>query len=118
VDKELRTKICRLIAGIVVADDNLEPAEEAFLDRMLAKFEIPASERDSIFPIVDRDEAAATIRQLPADVQKTVLSLLIEATAADGAVAPEERSYLDVVAAEMGVTGAEVDRALAALGAK
>src|SRR6185436_4456317 len=75
VDKEMRRNICRLIAGIVVADDDLEPAEEAFLDKLLAKFEIPASERDSIFPIVDRDEAAETIRGLPKDAQSTTLAL-------------------------------------------
>jgi uncharacterized tellurite resistance protein B-like protein len=112
VDKELRQKICRLIAGIVVSDDDLEASEEAFLDRMLAKFEIPQSERDTIFPIVDREEAAAAIRALPGDLQKTVLSLLIEAAAADGKIAPEERTYLKVVADEMGVEAAEVDREL------
>jgi len=109
VDKELRQKICRLIAGIVVSDDDLEPAEEAFLDRMLARFEIPPSERDTIFPIVDRDEAAEAIRGFPKDLQKTVLSLLVEAAVADGTVAPEERSYLKVVADEMGVDLSEVD---------
>ena len=114
MDKELRTNICRLIAGIVVADDDLEPAEEAFLDKMLAKFEIPASERDAIFPIVDRDEAAATIRALPKPAQAEALTLLIAATAADGAVAPEERAYLDAVASELGVTGADLDKRLAA----
>ena len=113
MDKELRQKICRLIAGIVVSDDDLEPAEEAFLDRMLAKFEIPLSERDTIFPIVDREEAAEAIRGLPKDLQKTVLSLLIDAAAADGTVAPEERTYLKVVADEMGVEAGEIDSELA-----
>ena len=55
MDKELRTNICRLIAGLIVADDDLSAAEEAFLDKLLAKFDIPESERDAIFPIVDRD---------------------------------------------------------------
>ena len=114
MDKEMRRNICRLIAGIVVADDDLEPAEEAFLDKLLAKFEIPASERDSIFPIVDRDEAAATIRGLPKDAQATALSLLIQATVADGVVKAEERDYLDTVAKELGVPGADLERQIAA----
>jgi uncharacterized tellurite resistance protein B-like protein len=118
VDKELRTKICRLLAGLVVADDDLEPAEEAFLDKMLAKFDIPASERDSIFPIVDRAEAAETIRQLPLDAQSMALSLLIEATVADGVVAPEERAYLDAVGQELGVTGPDLEKRIAAQLAK
>jgi uncharacterized tellurite resistance protein B-like protein len=119
VDKELRTNICRLIAGLVVADDDLSAAEETFLDKILAKFEIPESERDSIFPIVDRDEAAQTIRALPQEARTATLTHLIEATVADGVIAPEERSYLDAVAAEMGLSSTDLDgRIKSALGAK
>lgn len=114
MDKELRTKICRLIAGLIVADDDLSAAEETFLDKLLAKFDIPESERDSIFPIVDRDEAAKTISELPEEAQKTTLSLLIDATVADGAIAPEERRYLEAVAGEIGVSVADVDQRLKA----
>ena len=114
MDKEMRRKICRLIAGLVVADDDLEPKEEAFLDKLLAKFEIPASERDTIFPIVDRDEAAETIRGLPKEAQAAALTLLIQATAADGVVAPEERAYLDAVAGELGLAGPDLEKRIAA----
>jgi uncharacterized tellurite resistance protein B-like protein len=110
VDKELRRNICRLIAGLVVADDDLEPAEDAFVDKMLAKFDIPADERDTIFPIIDRSEAAEMIRQLPKDAQATALELLIEATAADGRIAPEEKAYLEAVGAEMGISEAEIEK--------
>ena len=119
MDKEMRRNICRLIAGIVVADDDLESTEEAFLDKLLAKFDIFASERDSIFPIVDRDEAAATIRGLPKDAQATALTLLIQATVADGVVKAEERAYLDTVANELGVATPDLERQIAAqLGAR
>ncbi|HKQ70600.1 MAG TPA: hypothetical protein VJT73_14735 [Polyangiaceae bacterium] len=114
MDKELRHKICRLIAGLVVSDDDLEPNEEAFLDKMLAKFEIPADERDTIFPIVDRSEAAETIRSLPRDAQATALELLIEATVADGLVASEEKAYLEVVATELGVSAGDLEKRIAA----
>ena len=112
MDKDMRRKICRLIAGLVVSDDDLGPAEEAFLDKMLAKFEVPEDERDTIFPIVDRDEAAATIRSLPEEARRAALDLLIEATVADGVVAPEERSYLETVAGEMGVSSADLTKRL------
>ena len=114
MDKELRRNICRLVAGLVVADDDLEPAEDAFVDKMLAKFEIPADERDTIFPIVDRSEAAEMIRQLPKDAQTTALELLIEATVADGVVAPEEKAYLEAVGKELGVSSDELDKRVAA----
>jgi uncharacterized tellurite resistance protein B-like protein len=118
MDLELRTKVCRLIAGLVVSDDDLDEREDAFLDRLLARFGIPAEDRDTIFPIVDRSEAAAEIKTLPGDVQLEAFGLLLEATAADGKVAPEERAYLDAVAVAIGVGQEELqsrlDAALAA----
>jgi phage I-like protein len=59
---------------------------------------------------VDRSEAAEMIRQLPKDAQATALELLIEATAADGRIAPEEKAYLEAVGAEMGISGAEIEK--------
>ena len=113
MDQEMKRSICRLIAGIVVADDDLEPSEEAFLDKLLAQFGIPETERDRIFPIIDREEAAQAIRGLPKDAQAAALELLIEATVADGVVKSEERDYLDAVAKELGVVGAELERRIA-----
>ena len=58
MDAALSKKVCRLIAGIVVADDDLHDEEDKFLDRMLVRFGIPASERDMLFPIVLQTQAA------------------------------------------------------------
>ncbi len=35
VDAELRVTVCRLVAGLVVSDDDFSPEEEAFIERML-----------------------------------------------------------------------------------
>jgi uncharacterized tellurite resistance protein B-like protein len=109
MEAALRTRVARLIAGLVVSDDDLDPAEEAFLDRMLARFGIAEEQRESIFPIVDRSEAAAEVRALPGDVQLEALALLIEATAADGKIADEEREYLRAVAEAIGVGDQELE---------
>ena len=103
MDEALRKKICRLIAGIVVADDDLHEKEDAFLDRMLVKFGIPKEHREELFPIVDRDEAVAEIKTLPKDIQQETFARLVEAACADGQVVPEERAYLDAVGAAIGI---------------
>lgn len=113
MDDALRTKICRLLAGIVVADDDLDDKEDAFIDRMLAKFGLPSETRDAIFPIIDRDEAATEMRSLPKDVQLEALALLVEAAIADGKVVPEERDYLRAVADAIGVGDADIDARIA-----
>ena len=54
------------------------------------------------------------IRQLPKDAQTAALELLIEATVADGVVAPEEKAYLEAVGQELGVWSDELDKRVAA----
>jgi uncharacterized tellurite resistance protein B-like protein len=107
MNAELRATVCRLVAGLVVSDDDLSPEEDAFIDRILQRFEV--ADRSEIFPIVDRSEAAACVRVLPAAVRDEALALLIEAAVADGKVVDEERSYLHTVGDAMGVSAAAVD---------
>lgn len=114
MEESLRRKICQLVAGIVVSDDDLDPAEEAFVDRMLLRFNIPEKDRDVIFPIVDNEEAVEKMRELPEEVQKDTLDLLVQAAAADGKIVPQERDYLKAVAAAIGTS----ERELAELVAK
>jgi uncharacterized tellurite resistance protein B-like protein len=98
MDENMRRNVCRLIAGIVVSDEDLSPQEDAFVDRMLERFGIPRSEREVIFPIIDSSEAATAVLELPADVRQEAFGLLIEAAATDGSIAPEELGYLETVA--------------------
>ncbi len=114
MDATQRRDACRLIAGLVVSDDDLDAREDAFLDRLLARFGIPQSERDTIFPIVDRADAAAAMKALPADAQLEAFTLLIAAAVADGKVAPEERAYLEAVATVVGFDAAAIDAAVTA----
>src|SRR5581483_1683707 len=75
-----------------------------FVDRMLARFGIPAAEREVIFPIVDATDAASAMRALDPAVQQEAFGLLLEAAAADGSIAPEELSYLEAVSEIVGVS--------------
>ncbi|MBX3183909.1 MAG: TerB family tellurite resistance protein [Polyangiaceae bacterium] len=104
MDEAERRRVCQLIAGIVVADDDLDDAEEAFITKMLLKFGIPLEEREVIFPIISADEASVAILSLPAAAQEEAFQHLVEAACADGTVAPEEREYLTRVAGVLGVS--------------
>jgi hypothetical protein len=112
MDDELRRRVCRLIAGLVVADSDLAPEEDVFVDRMLAGFGIPAEERASIFPILDDKEAAAEMRAMPPEVQQEAITLLIQAAAVDRQIVDEERSYIHAVGGAIGLGKDELDRRL------
>lgn len=113
MDETLRRKVCRLIAGIVVSDEDLSPQEDAFVDRMLERFGIPLADREVIFPIIDSSEAATAIGELEPALRQEAFGLLIEAAAVDGSIAPEELSYLEVVADAVGVSRDELGDRLA-----
>ena len=104
MDESVRRKVCRLIAGIVVSDEDLSPHEDAFVDRMLERFGIPLADREVIFPIIDSSEAAAAIQEFDPALRQEAFGLLIEAAAVDGSIASEELGYLEVVADAVGVT--------------
>ena len=117
MDVELRHTVCRLIAGLVVSDDDFAPEEETFIERMLERFGV--SDRETIFPIVAHDEAAARMRELPPAVQQEAMDLLIEAAAADGKITDEETAYLGIVGEVLGLDAAAIDKRLeAALAAR
>jgi uncharacterized tellurite resistance protein B-like protein len=114
MDQVTRQKICQLVAGIVITDDVLDEKEEAFVDRMIAKFGLSDTNREVIFPLVDGAEAAKEMRGLPAEAQQEAFQLLIEAASADGEIVPEEREYLSAVAEAIGIAQDEVERRLQA----
>ena len=113
MDKATREKVGRLIAGILASDFELDEREDAFLDRILTNFDIPAVERSTLAATIDRAEAAATMRRLPPAAQSEALALLIAAAMADGNVADEEREYLHAIGEELGVPAAEIDKRIA-----
>jgi uncharacterized tellurite resistance protein B-like protein len=113
MDPEVARRICRLIAGIVVSDDDLAPKEDAFVDRMLVRFGIPVDERAVVFPIIDESEAIEAIQSLEPAVREEAFALLIDAAAVDGSIEPEELSYLEAVAGVVGVSKDDLSDRLA-----
>jgi uncharacterized tellurite resistance protein B-like protein len=110
MDENTRRKLCRLIAGIVVVDDELDPAEDAFIDNLLKRFELGSEERDALFPIMDGNEAARELLTIPQDVRGEAFALLVEAAAADKRYADEEKVFLERVAEVIGVPKEELDK--------
>ena len=110
MDTDARRRICRLIAGLVGVDNELDDTESAFVDNMLVKFGLSPDERESLFPIIDGDEAAKELADLPAAMREQAFALLVDAAAADKRFVDEERDYLHKVGAVLGLSHDEVDR--------
>jgi uncharacterized tellurite resistance protein B-like protein len=109
VDEQLRKEVCRLIAGILIADYELDPKEDEFLERLLRMMKISEVERSSLRPVGGRSEAAAMMRRLPQEARDLAFSLLLEAAVADGTVHDDEREYVHTIAEELGMSASQVD---------
>lgn len=105
-------KVARIVAGIVVTDDVLEPAEERFVDKMLDELSIADEERGAVFPIIDGEEAAQELSRMSPEIQEEVIEMLIQAAAVDGEVVPEELDYLKAVTAVTGLDDDELQTRL------
>ncbi len=110
MDEETRRKVCRMIAGIVVVDDDLDETEDKFVDRMLTQFALSSDERDALFPIMDTKEATEAFGSLSPEVRSEALNLLVQAAAIDGQYVDEEKAYLHAVARVSGVSTEEIDK--------
>ncbi|MEM9691440.1 MAG: TerB family tellurite resistance protein [Myxococcota bacterium] len=104
-----RRTICRLIAGLLTADDDFADAERHFLQRIYARFKLPAEEVAHVVPIADPGEASQALRALPDGVQAKVMALLVEAAIADGKVDARERAFLLVAAASLGIDPTDIE---------
>ncbi|MBW2528395.1 MAG: TerB family tellurite resistance protein [Deltaproteobacteria bacterium] len=108
-----RRKICQLVAGILVSDDDFAVEEQGFLRRIFLRFGLPVEEAALVQPI-DAGAASTTLRELPPEVQAKVVALLVEAAIADGVVDPRERAYLLVAAAALGIDADVMEQRIAA----
>lgn len=104
-----RRKICQLVAGILVSDDDFAEEEAGFLHRIFTRFGLPSEEAAGVKPI-DAGAASNTLRELPPEVQAKVVALLVEAAVADGVIDPRERAYLLVAAAALGIEADVMER--------
>lgn len=110
LDLATRRKICQLVAGIITADAKLDPKEAAFFYRVVHRFGIAASERDTIVPLADAEEAAVQIQELPRRAQDTALALLVDAAFVDGVMQPEERAYLRAIGSALAISDEDLER--------
>ena len=113
MDAQTRRQVCELVAGIIATDKELHPAELKFLLRTFEAFGIAkGNEDEAICPAVSRVEAAKGMAQLPPEVRKETMGLLVDSAVVDGKVVPAEREYLLEVARAAEVSEDELDALL------
>jgi uncharacterized membrane protein YebE (DUF533 family) len=100
--------VLRSVATILRADGRIGVRERAFLDRLRGRLGLGA---EAVAAAVAEVEAGKQWVYLPHDSRdrQFVLDRLVEAAAADGAVAEGERRMLDIVAEKVGIAACELE---------
>jgi uncharacterized tellurite resistance protein B-like protein len=111
MDEQNSLQVCGIIAGVLIADDHIHPHEADFLNRVQARFGIP--EETKVEPI-GHEEAVVKLRELPAELRKETLDLVVQGAAADGKIDIGERIFLDAVARELSISQGDLDAMLQA----
>ncbi len=113
MDIETRRRVCRLITGLVVIDDEIDETEEAFIASILKLFGLGSHDRAALFPILDAREATRELASLPESTRMEAFGLLVAAAASDKRVVTKERDYLHAVGAVLGLSSDDVDARVA-----
>ena len=95
-------EIIHSVVSMLVTDGKLPPQESEFLKRLCQRLEVSSDEIETAFEEFAQGEAYI---QLPKgeDEKKRLIHYLLEAIAADGKVAPQERKLLGAVATRLGM---------------
>ena len=107
MDEKNSLQVCGIIAGVLIADDHIHPHEADFLKRVKARFGV--SEETKVEP-VGHEEAVVKLRELPEELRKETLDLVVQGTAADGKIDIGERIFLGAVAKELSMSQDDLDK--------
>ncbi len=94
--------ILNSVVSMLVTDGRLQPEESEFLKRLCQRLELSEGALEKAFEKFVQGEAYVYLPK-DDDEKKRLLGFLLEAIAADGKVAPQERQLLEAVATRLGV---------------
>lgn len=108
MDEKTRREVCRMVAGLVAIDLDVDEGERRFVDSLLTKFGIPESEWDAILPLMEPEDAHRCLQGLDPSAQQEAFDLLLQAAAVDDHITLEEREYLEAVCDAINVSKEEL----------
>jgi len=105
LDAQVKAAYCRLIASLVAADEVVTEEEERFLKRTIERLGLSDEDLTAALQVVDTDEAAATLAELPEVARRAIVQQLVDAAYADGHYHPAESANIARVAEVLGLSG-------------
>lgn len=100
---ELNVAKCLLVSKVLVADGIVTENERTFLDKMMRKLGLGDDERRGVLDLEGWDEAEPVVAKLTQDEKQEIVSMLIDASSADGNLGPLELQAVKKITAALGL---------------
>jgi tellurite resistance protein len=100
---ETKTAKCLLIAKVLVADGMMTENERAFLDEAMERLGLGPIERRRVIDLEGWDEAEPIVARLSTDERREVVSMIVDAAAADGKLSPLEMATVKRITVALGL---------------
>ncbi len=113
MDKNDQIQICKVIAQAIMADAQITDEEHEFLTKLMDRYELDEAQRKDVMNRNMDDDPAAMASEIGGlESKDELLGELLSAIAADGKVAPQEKTLLQTVGRAIGMTPEELDLVL------
>lgn len=94
---------CLLLSKVLVADGIMTENERVFLDRSMQKLGLDDEQRRNVIGLNGWDEAEPVIAKLSEDEKRELVSMLVDASSADGRLSPLELATVKKITAALGL---------------
>jgi uncharacterized tellurite resistance protein B-like protein len=99
----LKVAKCLLVSKVLVADGIMTENERVFLDKMMRGLGLDEGERRGVLDLEGWDEAEPVVAKLSTDEKREFVSMLVDASSADGRLSPLELATVKRITAALGV---------------
>jgi uncharacterized tellurite resistance protein B-like protein len=100
---DLRVAKCLLVSKVLVADGIMTENERAFLEKMMKNLKLDDTERRRVLDLEGWDQAEPFVAKLSTDEKREIVSMLVDASSADGRLSPLELATVKRITAALGV---------------
>ena len=99
----LKVAKCLLVSKVLVADGIMTENERVFLDKMMKGLGLDEAERRGVLDLEGWDEAEPVVAKLSENEKREFVSMLVDASSADGRLSPLELATVKRITAALGV---------------
>jgi uncharacterized tellurite resistance protein B-like protein len=100
---DARVAKCLLVSKVLVADGIMTENERVFLDKLMRGLGLDDAERRRVLDLEGWDEAEPVVAKLSIEERRALLSMLVDASSADGRLSPLEMSAVKRITAALGL---------------